>query len=167
LTNQLNFNKQQMTRFIPALLMALLYLMPTSPIVEARQLKDADARALVVIKGRALCLDESGNKTAALFGCDERVNNFGLIDKDAKLHSFDPADSSTAVFTDARVRARELQVTARLNAKNRLEIIKVQSVREGKLYDIYYFCEICNIRAYVPGPCPCCQKELEFKETPP
>jgi rubrerythrin len=156
-----------MTRFLAPLLMALLYSMPISPIIEARQLKDADARTLVVIRGRAVCLDESGNQKEALFGCDERANRFGLVDKDARLHSFDPADSSTAVFTDARVRARDLQVTARLNAKKQLEIIKVQSVREGKLYDLYYFCEICNITAYTPGPCPCCQKELEFKETPP
>jgi hypothetical protein len=43
----------------------------------------------------------------------------------------------------------------------------VQSIREGKLYDIYYFCELCNVRAYAPGPCPCCRNELEFRETPP
>jgi rubrerythrin len=167
LTDQLIFEKQQMIRFLAPLLMALLYLMPLSPIIAARQFKDTDARTLVVIKGRVVCLDESGNQRDALFGCDERTSRFGIVDKDAKLHSFDPADTSTAVFTDARVRTRELQVTARLNAKKLLEIIKVQSIREGKLYDIYYFCEICNIRAYTPGPCPCCQKELEFKETPP
>ena len=167
MTYQLKFDAQQITRLLPQLLMALLYLTPVSPIVEARQVKDSDAPALVVLRGRAVCLDQSGSEIDALFGCDERAGHFGLVDKGAKLHSFDPADSTTAVFTDARVRARDLQVTARLNAKRQLEIIKVQSVREGKLYDIYYFCEICNIRAYTPGPCPCCQKELEFKETPP
>jgi hypothetical protein len=163
----LNFEKQQMTRFLPPLLMALLFLMPFSPIAEARQLKDADASALVVIRGRAVCLDEAGGQTDALFGCDNRTRRFGVLDKNAKLYRFDPADSSTAVFTDERVRARDLQITARLNSTKQLELIKVQSVREGKLYDIYYFCEICNIRAYAPGPCPCCQNELEFRETPP
>lgn len=147
--------------------MALLCSMAVSPIVEARQLKDADPRAFVVIRGRAVCLDESGNQREALFGCDQRPLRFGLVGKGAKLHNFEPADASTAIFTDARVRSRDLQVTARLNAKGRLELIKVQSIREERLYDIYYFCEICNIRAYAPGPCPCCQNELEFRETPP
>lgn len=147
--------------------MALLYAMPLSHVVEARQLKDSDPRALVVIRGRAVCLDESRNRMDALFGCNEQPGRFGFVDKEGKLYIFDPADSSTAVFTDERVRARDLQITARLNLKKQLELIKVQSIREGKLYDIYYFCEICNIRAYAPGPCPCCQKELEFKETPP
>ena len=35
-------------------------------------------------------------------------------------------------------------------AHDQLEIVLVQSIREGKLYDIYYFCELCNIRAYAP-----------------
>jgi rubrerythrin len=75
-------------------------------------------------------------------------------------------DTSTAIFTDGRVRQRELQVTARLDSKSQLEIIRVQSIKEGKLYNLYYFCEICNITAYAPGPCPCCGNELEFREIP-
>jgi rubrerythrin len=72
----------------------------------------------------------------------------------------------TAMFTDMRVRQRDLQITARLRAGDQLELIKVQSVKEGKLYDLFYFCEVCNIRAYAPGPCPCCRNEMEFRETP-
>ena len=77
-----------------------------------------------------------------------------------------PTDTMTAVFTDTRVRQRELQVTARLRAGDQLEIIKVQSVKEGKLYDILYYCEVCSITAYTPGLCPCCRNELEFREKP-
>lgn len=141
--------------------------MPLSPTVEPRQLKDADTNTLVVIRGRVVCLDEANGPPDSVFGCGNQSSRFAIVGKDAKLHSFDPADSLTAIFSDERVRSRELQVTARLNAKGQLELIKVQSLREGKLYNIYYFCEICNIRAYAPGPCPCCRNELEFRETPP
>jgi len=41
----------------------------------------------------------------------------------------------------------------------------VQSVKEGKLYDIFYYCEVCSITAYTPGLCPCCRNELEFRES--
>jgi hypothetical protein len=147
-------------------LVALLYLQPFSP-AAARQLDSAAPGTLVVIRGRVVCLDESGNRTSGLFGCDISTSRFGLVDRDEKLHSFDLAEASTAIFRDDRVRARDLQITARLNSKKQLELIKVQSVLGAKLYDIYYFCEICNIRAYAPGPCPCCRNELEFRETPP
>jgi hypothetical protein len=38
--------------------------------------------------------------------------------------------------------------------------------QDGKLKLITYFCEVCNIRAYVPGPCACCQREtvLELRD---
>lgn len=147
--------------------MALLLLPPFSPPVEPRQTGGATPGTLVVMRGRVVCLDGSGNRAAEPFGCDKQAPRFALVDKDARLHAFDPAESSTAVFTDDRVRARDLQVTARLNSNKQLELIKVQSVRDARLYDIYYFCEICNIRAYAPGPCPCCRNELEFRETPP
>ena len=113
-----------------------------------------------------MCLDAAGRETETLFGCNEATQHFGFASKDGKLYRFLPTDPMTAVFTDARVRQRELQLTARLHAGSQLEVIKVQSVKEGKLYDIFYFCEVCTITAYTPGLCPCCRNELEFRETP-
>ena len=123
-------------------------------------------QALIVVRGRVVCLDSAGRPLNSLFACDETNRSFGFSTKDGKLYKFLPADAMTAMFTDMRVRQRDLQITARLRAGDQLELIKVQSVKEGKLYDIFYFCEVCNIRAYAPGPCPCCRNELEFRETP-
>lgn len=38
--------------------------------------------------------------------------------------------------------------------------------QDGKLKLITYFCDVCNIRAYIPGPCACCQREtvLELRD---
>ena len=155
-----------MKRFLAPLLTALILVMPLSSLAARRQSETPDTYKLAVIQGRAVCLDASGNTNDSLFGCNDPSARFAIIDRDAKLHNFAPTDISTAIFTDARVRQRELQVTARLDSKSLLEIIRVQSIKAGKLYNIYYFCEICNITAYAPGPCPCCGRELEFRETP-
>ena len=143
--------------------MALFCAIILSPAVDARRGQNLEADTLTVIRGRVVCLDESNQ----LFGCDNQASRYGILDNNSKLYKFDPLKPSTAVFTDARVRARDLQITARIDGKNQLELIKLQLIKEGNLYDIYYFCEICNIRAYTPGPCPCCRNELEFRETPP
>jgi hypothetical protein len=39
--------------------------------------------------------------------------------------------------------------------------------QDGKLKLVTYFCGVCNIRAYIPGPCACCQREtvLELRDT--
>jgi hypothetical protein len=155
-----------MNRILTPLLTAYILLIPLSSLAAARQSDTADKYKLTVIRGRAVCLDASGHRLEGLFDCNDPSARFALVDRDAKLYNFAPADLSTAIFTDGRVRQRELQVTARLDPKSQLEIIRVQSVKEGRLYNLYYFCEICNITAYAPGPCPCCGNELEFRETP-
>ena len=155
-----------MNRFLTPLLTALILVMPQSSLAALRQSETTDKSRLSVIQGRAVCLDSAGRASASLFGCNDPSARFAMVDRNAKLHDFAPADTGTAIFTDIRVRQRELQVTARLDSKNQLEIIRVQSIKEGKLYNLYYFCEICNITAYAPGLCPCCGNELEFRETP-
>jgi hypothetical protein len=108
-----------------------------------------------------------GRDEESLLSCDGANHSFGFQSKSGKLYKFLSGDPMTPIFTDNRVRQRELQISARLHSGEQLEIIKVQSVKEGKLYDVFYFCEVCNITAYVPGLCPCCRAELEFRETPP
>ncbi len=155
-----------MNRFLTPLLTALILVMPLSSLAARCQSETSDKYSLTVIQGRAVCLDASGHASESLFGCNDPSARFAIVDRNAKLHNFVPTDTGTAIFTDLRVRQRELQVTARLDSKSQLEIIRVQSIKAGKLYNLYYFCEICNITAYAPGPCPCCGNELEFRETP-
>jgi hypothetical protein len=120
----------------------------------------------VVLRGRAFCIDGAGRQLVATEKCDPETSRFKFKTANGKGYDFLPSDISVAIFTDSRVRARELQLTANLYPEDQLEIIKVQSVRGGKLYDLYYFCEVCNITAYAPGPCTCCREEMEFRETP-
>jgi len=127
----------------------------------------AQDRAFVIVRGRAVCLDAFDKPVDSPFACSETNPRFGFASKDGKLYRFPQTDSMITVFTDSRVRERELQIAARLRESNQLETIKVQSIKDGKLYDIYYFCDVCNIRAYTPGLCPCCRNELEFRETAP
>jgi hypothetical protein len=38
--------------------------------------------------------------------------------------------------------------------------------KDGKTQMITYWCDVCSIRAYAPGPCVCCQREttLELRD---
>lgn len=153
-----------MSSFPASLLAALLFSTPLSALPALAQ---AAGQSLVVVRGHVVCLDALGRDEQSFLGCNEANHNFGFESKTGKLYKFLPTDPMTPIFTDSRVRQRELQISARLHSGDQLEIIKVQSVKEGKLYDVFYFCEVCNITAYVPGLCPCCRAELEFRETPP
>ena len=151
-----------MSRFISSLVVAMVGL-----VLSVSSSASFDGGEFVVAKGRVVCLESTGRPNDSLFACAEPNARFGLASREGKLYKFLSTDPMTPVFTDARVRERELQVTGRLVGADQLEIIKVQSIKDGKLYDIYYFCELCNIKAYTPGLCPCCRNELEFRETQP
>jgi hypothetical protein len=153
-----------MDGFLVPLFLVLLNVTPFFS-QETGQIHGAADRSLAVVRGRVVCLDPRGRDDAV--ACSDATTTFSLVDADGKRYKFLPSDSSTAMFVDSRVRQRELQITARLLSEDRLEIVTVQSIRDGKLYDIYYYCELCNITAYAPGPCVCCRQELEFRETPP
>lgn len=114
----------------------------------------------VIVRGRIVCVDETGAEVR----CSPSSERFVILSGGRKYY-FSPADEKSQMFRDARVREREIEVRAWLRDKDQLEIIKIYSVLNGKLYDIHYFCPVCNITAYAGGPCWCCQKDFELRET--
>jgi len=126
-------------------------------------------RKEVTARGRVVCLDAGESPLGIGRDCDPAASgfdHFGLTTYQGKVHSFLARDARAEMFTDPRVRARELEVTGWLTAEGRLEITKIFSVVEGKLHDLYYFCSVCNIKSHTPGPCWCCRADFELKEDP-
>ena len=120
----------------------------------------------VVLQGYVALLDESGRRLDAGQNRQQALPNYELLTRDGKRYRFSPDDLIAPIFTKSQVRKMELQITALLHENALLELIKVLAIKEGKLYDIYYFCDLCNITAYGPGPCPCCFEPLVFIEKP-
>jgi hypothetical protein len=120
----------------------------------------------IVVTGRAICQEPTGGSIPDDVDCSIESVKVSFHSRNGNTYSFVPDDALTAMFTDHRVRQRELQLTAWQRQGDQLELVAVRSIKSGRLYDIYYYCDICNITAYAPGPCPCCRRELEFKETP-
>lgn len=158
-----HFKVRGMTSVVASMFAALLF---ASALSAQPVPSKGSGQSLVVVRGRAVCLDALGRDEESFLACSEPNSRFEFASKSGKRYRFLPSDLMTPIFTDSRIRQRELQISARLHSGDQLEIIKVQSVKEGKLYDVFYFCAVCNVTAYVPGLCPCCRAELEFKETP-
>jgi hypothetical protein len=118
--------------------------------------------ALVLeLRGRVVCV----SAPAEVRPCGEETNRFALQPAEGSLRLFSVSDILSRMFEDERVRERELVVRARPTPEG-LETIKVYSIHDGKLCDLDYFCEVCNIVAYAPGPCPCCRRPLVLRERP-
>ena len=139
---------------------------PSRKVVFQQPARAAEEYKEITVRGRIVCVDRSGKKLTGEGKCDLHKQKLGFAAADGKLFTFWREDTLGAMLADPRVSRHLLQLIARLHLNDQLETIRIQAVREGKLYDLFYFCHVCNITAYAPGPCPCCYQELEFIERP-
>lgn len=109
---------------------------------------------MVTVRGRVTC--DSPTDVAA------QVCTFETTD--GKKYPLVRVVTSRALFEDANLRAKDLEVTGQVDSAGKLEIIQTRSVRNGVLYDVYYWCETCHIRSPFGGDCWCCFQPFEFRE---
>ena len=122
----------------------------------------------VSLRGRVFCLTEELQKPYQIIpNCEARGHVYALKTAEGKYYPFLPVDTAAAIWMDERFRQRDLQITARAFPNTDfIEVIRLQSWRDGKLHNLYYFCDVCYISSHKPGPCECCQDPYEFRETP-
>jgi hypothetical protein len=111
---------------------------------------------MVTVRGRVTC--DSPADAAALVCTFETT--------DGKKYALVRVVTSRALFEDANLRAKDLEVTGQVDSAGKLEIIQTRSIRNGVLYDVYYWCETCHIRSPFGGDCWCCFQPFEFREEP-
>src|SRR5579862_6873018 len=83
---------------------------------------------------------------------------------DHKMVTLDGDEAAIKTLKDARLNGFDLEVTGHFTAPDHFLIdpnhARTALVRkDGKLKMITYWCDVCSIRSYEPGPCWCCQQE--------
>ena len=83
---------------------------------------------------------------------------------DRQLVTLDGDAVTRKVLDDERLNGFEIEARGHFTAPGRFAIDASHThsllVRQnGRLKLISYWCGICSIRAYTPGPCVCCQRE--------
>jgi hypothetical protein len=77
---------------------------------------------------------------------------------------------SRRFYNDPKLLNRPMQVRARFVAKGALlQILDVHSVRDGRVHELYYWCEVCSIKRDSLRPskdCECCGGPMELREVP-
>jgi hypothetical protein len=91
-----------------------------------------------------------------------------LVTKDDKVYPLIKDDGSRLFFADPRLQNRTMRVTGRLfQDTHLLQVLSVNSLKDGKLYEIYYWCDVCSIRRNeLLKSCDCCGGPMELKEEP-
>ena len=77
-----------------------------------------------------------------------------------------PTRDAQALFLDTNLQSRVLLVKGKLHPKDSaLEVLgNLHAIRNGKVYELYYYCAICSIETSFPGLCLCCREPVELRE---
>ena len=117
----------------------------------------------LVVNGHLVCLGADLKETS----CQDAPTRLALKADAGRLFPLAAGDLADTLLQEKRLRTRQFRLTLRsLDGGNTYQIVKTQLIRAGKVYDFHYFCEICNITTYAPGPCMCCRAPTEYREAP-
>jgi hypothetical protein len=119
--------------------------------------------ANLVVTGTLVCLDESFKETA----CGTQPGILGLKAPENRIYPLRKHENVEALFVEKRLQTRQFKLTLRRETgvpSPWFELVKAQFIRDGKVYDFHYFCEVCNITTHAPGICLCCREQTEYRE---
>jgi hypothetical protein len=130
--------------------------------------QDAPAdKNLQYFKGKVVPLAALLTKQGAKLDADAEPYWLALQTDDGKIMPLVKDAGSRMFFKDAKLLNRPTRLTAKQIPNSQLlQVINVHSIVEGKLHDVYYWCDICTIKGFEAGPCDCCGAPYEFREVP-
>jgi hypothetical protein len=130
--------------------------------------QDAPAdKNLQYFKGKVVPLADVLAKHGAKLDADAKPYWLALVSDDGKILPLVKDDGARMFFKDAKLLNRPMRLTGKLIAGSQLlQVVNVHSIVGGKLHEVYYWCDICTIRAYEAGICECCGAPMDFRETP-
>ncbi len=83
--------------------------------------------------------------------------------KEIRLVSND--EYAPLILRDERLLSHTLHLEGQWKEQGRVfEVAHIHDVKQGKEFRIAYYCSICNIWAFKPGPCVCCLQPVELRE---
>ena len=137
---------------------------------QTSELQSADGVEMakeIRIRGHLVCLAEAMHD---LYRADLPANHehlYGFKTTDGEFYTLLRTNLSEALFVDKRLHQKTFIITGRTFPKTHLlEAIRLQSLHDGVVHDLYYYCDTCAIRAAAPGNCVCCQAPVELVEKP-
>ncbi|MGH9359046.1 MAG: hypothetical protein ACRD1O_07725 [Terriglobia bacterium] len=136
---------------VAVLLLVAASLSGFAPVIAASDLPTGHQQTLAVIRGSLVAI---AGKEPALSSGGKQIILSGQSTYILKT------------LEDKRLLGQELQLTGVFAPDGSFSVQKLYAVRDGKLYRIQYYCEVCNITYVQPGHCYCCGRETKLQEVP-
>jgi hypothetical protein len=117
--------------------------------------------------GNVVPLRDLLEKIGSRLDPDAAPHWLALVTKDGKVFPLIRDDGAQMFYKDVSLQKRPMRLTGKLFADTHLlQVLSVNSLRNGKLHEVYYWCDICSIRRTAPGKCECCGGPMMLREEP-
>jgi len=136
--------------------------------VTAAPAKDAPAAAKTKdYTGKVVPLAGLLQKFGARLDREAAPQWLALVTNDGDVYPLIRDDASRMFFKDTRLLNRPMRLTGRLYKDSHLfQVMAVHSLIKGKLHEVYYWCDICQIKRFEKKKCDCCGGPMELREEP-
>ena len=73
---------------------------------------------------------------------------------------------SEALFLDTNLWSKVLLLTGKPHDKSFEVTGNLHSIKNGKVQELFYYCDVCSISTSLPGLCACCREPVVLTEKP-
>ena len=87
-----------------------------------------------------------------------------VVTDDHKTYQVSGDEFLEAQMKDSRLNGRAVELRGHENGPGKFAATHLYTVKDGKRYDVTYWCDVCSIRTHMPGRCMCCQGPTELQE---
>lgn len=121
------------------------------------------APATQAIDGKVVPLADALKKLGVKPDAD--TTGVALVTADGTVYTLVKDAKTRLLFMDKQLHNRDFRLTAKVLPNTHvLSVEKVQTVKGGKVFDVDYWCDQCQLEANEPGPCKCCGGETVLRE---
>jgi len=118
---------------------------------------------LTIITGKVMPLKDYIEKQGGKLDRDAVPHHMVLV-SEGRAWPLIKDDLGRRFFKDEQLLNRDYRITCRIVGGTMVQVISVQSIKDGKPHDIYYWCDICAIRRNEKNDCECCGAAMELRE---
>lgn len=122
----------------------------------------------IQVDGKVVPLSGILEKFGSRLDAEAAPHWLALVNDKGKVYPLIKDDGSRLFFADPKLQNRPMRITGRLfQDTHLLQVLSVNSVKDGQVYEIYYWCDVCSIRRNeLLKKCDCCGGPLELREEP-
>jgi hypothetical protein len=129
--------------------------------------KSAEPAKTEYFKGKVIPLSDLVAKFGSKLDPEATPHWLALEAEDGTIYPLVEDDGARMFFKDIRLLKRPMRLTGRVLPKSQLlQVVAVNSYRDGKLHLVYYWCDVCSIKRFENKQCDCCGGPMQLREEP-